>query len=265
MYHNISVDIPKQNRSVVYMAYVLWYLLLFAYFWNFVAVGALVFTQFGVGNVISWILSFIYFLIGGAASFYVYSLFYNAAKVSKNTSYGFWLCLIIMQIIFEIFLCIGLSRTGGSGLLTMISQFSDKKRISGFVQLASLFIWGIVIAGHIILVLMVRKTFSGNQFRRDMTRVATDAAVRTAIDHKEEVAKAAWDNRETVYRVAVENQDTVAAVAKTSLQDKRIYAGVESEQFGSGAPHRDDNEFGEEVLGKWDGKGSNDVPKEFLS
>eukprot|EP01089_Gocevia_fonbrunei_P013662 TRINITY_DN3548_c0_g1_i2.p1 TRINITY_DN3548_c0_g1~~TRINITY_DN3548_c0_g1_i2.p1 ORF type:complete len:289 (-),score=44.49 TRINITY_DN3548_c0_g1_i2:70-936(-) len=206
LYHNISADIPPEHRFLVRLTYTTWYAIIIAYIVNSIALGSIAFSDGGSENIIGWVLSIVFILVGPIFAFCVYKSLYNGCKTGKSSYYVLFLCFFIMQLLLEIFFAVGLKETGASGFVLMIEAFENHHTIPGFLQLISCLIWLGMASISIFITWSAKRAFYGvggpRKFGEDVGRDAAGFAASTAADHKEEIAKAAWENRATIYKVA---------------------------------------------------------------
>jgi len=214
LYHNIAAEIPHHLQSLVKFAYTSWYALILVYIWNCVALGSVLFTIGDFENILGFILSIIYILVGPIVGFFIYRLLYNAAKTAKGSLYMLYMCFFSLEILLFIFFAVGVAETGGSGFILMIDSFDDGFHITAIFQLVACLAWLGMAAAGIITWISTKRAFSTSGGTGGLKSEATGEVSRALYENREEIAKQAWENRETAYRVAVENPNIVTSIAR---------------------------------------------------
>lgn len=80
IYHNIQEEIPEEHKKLVRNAYIMWFVTVWCYFYNFFSVLSALIVTGGGSEIASFILSIVDFIFFVPLSFLIYRLLYRATR-----------------------------------------------------------------------------------------------------------------------------------------------------------------------------------------
>jgi len=199
LYHNIARDVDDLAlRSVVRLAYALWYVLLVAFIGNALAVAAAFFsiTASHWSNWIGLILSILYFCVCWPLAFVIYFLAYEGARLRSAVKMGSFFCLYPVQIILCIWFALGIPKTGGGGLVLIVHAWEDNELGTGVLNIISLVLWLVIGFGSAYVLTAMWRAFKqarlggGQKVQTAATSIEHDDARDSFLDVDEELAAA---------------------------------------------------------------------------
>jgi len=191
IYQDINKEIPDDQKTLVKIAYAVWFYTLWCFLWNiFTILSALIATGKST-HVASLILSIVFFIFFTALAFLVYRLLYGAAKKLKSSTYLIYMCLKWFEFIVYAWMGIGLTGWGGGGFLLMIGLFKDKDTVVGIFSLICTVFWGIAILLHLYLFIHTRIFYKRAGGFQAAKKQGAQFAAQTAAENPEFVASVA--------------------------------------------------------------------------
>jgi len=149
LYHDIKEDIPEDRQGCVKRAYLGWFMTVWCYFYNF-------FTELSslveLGNVGSFVLSIIFFVINVPLSLFTYRILYQGARRGKPILYIAYFILIWVEFVIFAFMGLGLDSWGGGGLLLSIKLFNNDHKAVGVFSIICFIFWCLLFLYHFFLV-----------------------------------------------------------------------------------------------------------------
>jgi len=191
VHQNINNDIQDEGfKSLVRKAYIAWYVSIFFLVWNLVAMAGTLAVDNTAGD---FVLAVVYFFIWMPLSFLFYRSLYNASRKLSGLKFFLFFFFGGFQILVYIFWGLGLKGSGMAGLLWMIDLFAQHTKSTNIVGIFCLIgcaFWWMLAAFNIYLWIHVRVHYSRIGGNRRAEAELGAAAVTTAANNPDAVAKA---------------------------------------------------------------------------
>jgi hypothetical protein len=211
LYHNIEEDMPTtQVQRVVRFAYFGWLGFLVALLWNFVCMFALIIAEGAVGD---FVLSIVYMIVLPPLFFLIYRILYRAGRKTKPSLYIVFWIFYFLELLFFAFFVLGYPGTGAGGIFWMSSEFSNAQNVIGFLLLASLILWGVILGWGIFVFILSRFEYKKAGGLAQAKKEAATAAIEEAKEHPELLKEGAKAGA----KYAAENPELVAKGAKHAV------------------------------------------------
>jgi len=213
MHNDINHEIPSHCRATTRFHLWQWYGVCLTVIVNAIAKCSILSYQKTIGTFLDIILACAYVLLLPLYAAWVYSKLYNGVKLQRASTLMTFFCLFAVQLIAEFLFALGISRTGGAGIVEMANCFENNEKIAGLIHLASFGLWACLLAAGVFLMLSARARYSElGGYEAAGKEVAADTG-RKIYENRETIAQAAYDNREAVAKVLYDNRQYVADAA----------------------------------------------------
>jgi len=191
VYQNINQDIQVEGlKPLVRNAFIAWHVTCFLMVWNLVAMTGALAVDNAIGD---FVLAIVYFFIWLPISFLFYRSLYNASRKRSGLKFFFFFFFNGFQSLVYIFWGFGIKGSGMAGLLWMIDLFNlhtTSTRIVGIFCLIGMVFWWLMAAFNIYLWIHVRVEYSRLGGNRQARQELGAAAVTTAANNPDAIAKA---------------------------------------------------------------------------
>ncbi|KAJ5067219.1 secretory carrier-associated membrane protein [Anaeramoeba ignava] len=191
LHHNISSDIPKENRTMIRLAYWAWIWGVIGTSWNFICV----FAKLGVdnakhkGNDVG--LGIAYFLFSPPLSWiFWYRLLYNAARKNKSFKFLTFFCTFFFWMLLAAVFVVGVDGTGCAGIVNTVNVFDCKSQSVGILFVVNILVWFFQLLFDVFLFKMVHSFYrsSGGSVEKAKKEVAQETT-SIAVDFQKEAVK----------------------------------------------------------------------------
>lgn len=227
VHHDIKNEIPTDARAFVRKAYFGWYVHIFCILYNFICMlGAVIKMKVLIGFFISLAI----LLLGAPISFFVYLLLYKGIRQQKSSLFCLWFGFFVLQMGIELLYAIGISSTGGVGLILMLDAFTSDLTILGVMFGISFGLWLLIFFYNVWFFNQARVMYKQLGGLRATTKEFTKSAVNTAYDNRGTIKDFAVEHKDTIKQVARDNKDLIFEVAQ---DNKEVIAQVAYENRGT--------------------------------
>ena len=130
VYYNVQEEIPAGCQNLIEKSYKLLMIITLFYFLNMLA--GLVILISGGNNVGGFLLSILYFVVFPPLTFYFnHFQLYKSLKTDSSARYLVYFINSGIAIVVYVFLLVGISLGGGSGLVVMFKMFNENHLVAG--------------------------------------------------------------------------------------------------------------------------------------